>query len=69
MKQVTQGVACLAFVDGGATAEHAIVIGTYQFEDNFLVFDLENSTFGFSSSLLHEQTSCSNFNFTLTDGN
>ncbi|KAJ0523330.1 putative aspartic peptidase A1 family, aspartic peptidase domain superfamily, xylanase inhibitor [Helianthus annuus] len=69
MKQVTQDVACLAFVDGGATAEHAIVIGTYQFEDNFLVFDLENSTFGFSSSLLHEQTSCSNFNFTLTDGN
>ncbi|KAJ0881054.1 putative aspartic peptidase A1 family, aspartic peptidase domain superfamily, xylanase inhibitor [Helianthus annuus] len=69
MKQVTQDVACLAFVDGGATAEHAIVIGTYQFEDNFLMFDLENSTFGFSSSLLHEQTSCSNFNFTLTDGN
>ncbi|KAJ0514989.1 putative aspartic peptidase A1 family, aspartic peptidase domain superfamily, xylanase inhibitor [Helianthus annuus] len=69
MKQVTQDVACLAFVDGGVTAEHAIVIGTYQFEDNFLVFDLENSTFGFSSSLLHEQTSCSNFNFTLTDGN
>ncbi|XP_035834637.1 chitinase CLP-like [Helianthus annuus] len=69
MKQVTPDVACLAFVDGGATAEHAIVIGTYQFEDNFLMFDLENSTFGFSSSLLHEQTSCSNFNFTLTDGN
>ncbi|KAI3775197.1 hypothetical protein L1987_49766 [Smallanthus sonchifolius] len=69
IKQITKDVACLAFVDGGATTEHAIVIGTYQFEDNFLVFDLENSTFGFSSSLLNEQTSCSKFNFTLTDGN
>ncbi|KAJ0531144.1 putative aspartic peptidase A1 family, aspartic peptidase domain superfamily, xylanase inhibitor [Helianthus annuus] len=69
IKQITKDVACLAFVDGGATAEHAIVIGTYQFEDNFLVFDLENSTFGFSSSLLHQKTSCSNFNFTVTDDN
>ncbi|KAL8235211.1 hypothetical protein R6Q59_021311 [Mikania micrantha] len=69
MKRVTKKVACLAFVDGGATTEHAVVIGTHQFEDNFLVFDLQNSTFGFSSSLLHEQTSCSNFNFTITDGN
>nr|XP_043623092.1 chitinase CLP-like [Erigeron canadensis] len=68
IKQVTNDVACLAFVDGGATNEPAIVIGTFQFEDNFLVFDLENSTFGFSSSLLHKQTSCANFNFTLTHG-
>ncbi|KAF5787911.1 putative aspartic peptidase A1 family, aspartic peptidase domain superfamily, xylanase inhibitor [Helianthus annuus] len=56
-------VACLAFVDGGATSEPAIVIGTFQFEDNFLEFDLENSTFGFSSSLLRKPTSCANFNF------
>ncbi|XP_071742024.1 chitinase CLP-like [Rutidosis leptorrhynchoides] len=69
MKQITEDVTCLAFVDGGVTPEHAIVIGTFQFEDNFLQFDLENSTFGFSSSLLNKQTSCSNFNFTLTDGN
>ncbi|KAK1416987.1 hypothetical protein QVD17_26108 [Tagetes erecta] len=69
MKQVTKDVACLAFVDGGVMTEHAIVVGTYQFEDNFMVFDLESSTFGFSSSLLKQQTSCSNFNFTLTDGN
>ncbi|KAI3675916.1 hypothetical protein L1987_85512 [Smallanthus sonchifolius] len=61
IKQVTEDVACLAFVDGGATSEHAIVVGTYQFEDNFLLFDLENSSFGFSSSLLRRQTSCSNF--------
>ncbi|XP_023752118.1 chitinase CLP [Lactuca sativa] len=68
MKQITKDVVCLAIVDGGvASHEHAIVIGTFQFEDNFIVFDLENSTFGFSSSLLGEQTSCSNFNFTLTD--
>ncbi|GJX40543.1 basic 7S globulin-like protein [Tanacetum coccineum] len=67
MKQITKDVTCLAFVDGGATSEPAIVIGTFQIEDNFLVFDLENSTFGFSSSLLRKKTSCLNFNFTLTD--
>ncbi|XP_023756296.1 chitinase CLP [Lactuca sativa] len=67
IKQVTNDVACLALVDGGATSEPAIVIGTFQMEDNFLVFDLENSTFGFSSSLLRKQTSCSSFNFTLVD--
>ncbi|XP_076945458.1 chitinase CLP-like [Bidens hawaiensis] len=66
IKQVTKDVACLAFVDGGATSEPAIVIGTFQFEDNFLEFNLENSTFAFSSSLLCKQTSCANFNFTLT---
>ncbi|KVH77873.1 basic 7S globulin-like [Cynara cardunculus var. scolymus] len=69
IKQITEDVACLAFVDGGATSEPAIVIGTFQFEDNFLMFDLENSTFGFSSSLLRKKTSCSNFNFTLTESN
>ncbi|KAI3524026.1 hypothetical protein L1887_02627 [Cichorium endivia] len=67
IKQVTKDVACLTFVDGGATSEPAIVIGTSQFEDNFLVFDLENSIFGFSSSLLRKKTSCANFNFTLTN--
>ncbi|KAK9078453.1 hypothetical protein SSX86_002510 [Deinandra increscens subsp. villosa] len=65
VKQVTNEVACLAFVDGGATSEPAIVIGTFQFEDNFLEFNLQNSTFGFSSSLLRKNTSCANFNFTL----
>ncbi|GJZ02535.1 basic 7S globulin-like protein [Tanacetum coccineum] len=69
IKQVTDDVACLAFVDGGTTSEHAIVIGTFQFEDNFLMFDLENSTFGFSSSLLSKQTSCANFNFTIIPRN
>nr|XP_043626156.1 chitinase CLP-like [Erigeron canadensis] len=65
--QVSRDVACLAFVDGGATLEHAIVIRTYQLEDNFLEFSLENSTLGFSSSLLRRRTSCTNFNFTLTN--
>ncbi|XP_076955887.1 putative aspartic proteinase GIP2 [Bidens hawaiensis] len=65
MTQVTKDVACLAFIDGGVAPEHAIVIGT--FEDNFLEFDLENMTFGFSNSLLRRQTSCANFNFTLTN--
>ncbi|KVH88049.1 basic 7S globulin-like [Cynara cardunculus var. scolymus] len=67
MKQITKDVTCLAFVDGGATPEHAIVIGTFQMEDNFLEFDLEKSILGFSSSLLLEQTSCSNFNFTVVN--
>ncbi|KAI3503967.1 hypothetical protein L1887_32490 [Cichorium endivia] len=64
MKQVTKDVACLAFVDGGATSDHGIVIGTFQMEDNFLQFDLDNSSLGFSSSLFRNKTSCANFNFT-----
>ncbi|KAI3790642.1 hypothetical protein L2E82_03839 [Cichorium intybus] len=67
MKQITEDVACLAFVDGGETPAHDIVTGTFQVEDNFLEFDLESLRFGFSSSLLRQQTSCANFNFTLTD--
>ncbi|KAI3803249.1 hypothetical protein L1987_31398 [Smallanthus sonchifolius] len=66
IKQITNEVACLTFVDGGAISEPAILIGTFQFEDNFLEFDLENWTLGFSSLLLRKQTSCVNFNFTLT---
>nr|XP_043626161.1 chitinase CLP-like [Erigeron canadensis] len=68
VKQVTKDAACVAFVDGGAMTSSgpAMVIGSFQFEDNFVVFDVENSMFGFSSSLLRKQTSCSNFNFTIT---
>ncbi|PWA40658.1 Aspartic peptidase [Artemisia annua] len=57
IKQIGKEVACLAFVDGGAKREPAIVIGTFQFQDYFIVFDVENSRFGFSSSLLHKRTS------------
>ncbi|PWA85915.1 eukaryotic aspartyl protease family protein [Artemisia annua] len=66
IKQMTNDVGCLAFVDGGSTSETAITIGTFQFENNLVVFDSENSTFGFSSSLLSQNTSCANFNFTIT---
>ncbi|XP_076938978.1 putative aspartic proteinase GIP2 [Bidens hawaiensis] len=67
IKKITKKVACLAFVDGGATSEPAIVIGAFQFEDNFLEFNLQNSTLGFSSSLLRKKTSCANLNFTPTN--
>lgn len=46
-------------------SDPAIIIGTFQFEDNFLLFDLENLTLGFNASLLHKGTSCGNFNFTM----
>ncbi|KAK9076954.1 hypothetical protein SSX86_005289 [Deinandra increscens subsp. villosa] len=58
------GAACLAFIDGGSRVEDAIVIGTFQMENNFLFFDLENQKLGFSSSLLARGTACSSANFT-----
>ncbi|CAK9137180.1 unnamed protein product [Ilex paraguariensis] len=51
MKQVGPEVACLAFVDGGVTAEQAVVIGSFQMENNLLVFDLGQLRLRFSSSL------------------
>ncbi|KAJ9182057.1 hypothetical protein P3X46_006090 [Hevea brasiliensis] len=63
MKQISNDVACLAFVDGGKAAQRAVVIGSYQIENNFLLFDLASSTLGFSSSLLLSRTTCGNFNF------
>lgn len=63
MKYMGNGVSCLAFLDGGSGAKDAIVIGTHQMENNFLFFDLENQSLGFTSSLLSRGTSCS-FNFT-----
>nr|CAD1828407.1 unnamed protein product [Ananas comosus var. bracteatus] len=64
MQQVGAETACLAFVDGGAAAEAAVVIGGFQMEDNFLLFDAENSKLGYSSLLLGRMTTCANFNFT-----
>lgn len=64
MKYVSDDVACLAFVNGGMKAERALVIGSHQMEDNFLLFDLGGSRLGFSSSLLFFRTTCGNFNFT-----
>ncbi|KAK9076970.1 hypothetical protein SSX86_005305 [Deinandra increscens subsp. villosa] len=64
MKRTGNGTACLAFIDGGSGVKDAIVIGTFQMENNFLFLDLENQKLGFSSSLLARGTPCSSFNFT-----
>lgn len=60
MKKVGDS-ACLAFLDGGETAEYKVVIGSYQMEDNFLLFDIDQSRLGFSSSLHSNKITCSNF--------
>lgn len=52
---------CLGFVDGGINARTPIVIGGHQMEDNLLQFDLDSNRFGFSSSLLLQGATCSNF--------
>ncbi|KAJ1428767.1 Xylanase inhibitor, C-terminal [Sesbania bispinosa] len=57
-------VGCLAFVDGGKKAKQAVVIGTYQMENQLMLFDLAASRLGFSSSLLFYKTTCGGFNFT-----
>ncbi|XP_010548796.1 PREDICTED: basic 7S globulin 2-like [Tarenaya hassleriana] len=61
LKKVSDDVSCLAFVDGGASPSQAVVIGSYQMENNLLVFDLEGSTLKFSSSLSLFNTSCNVF--------
>lgn len=58
---------CLGFVDGGAEARAAIVIGGHQVEDNLLQFDLGSMRLGFSSSVLVRGTTCADFNFTTDD--
>ncbi|GJT88780.1 aspartic peptidase A1 family protein [Tanacetum coccineum] len=58
MKFTGNGTACFAFVDGGLDVKDPIVVGTFQMENNFMFFDLQNQRLGFSSS-------CSGFNFTL----
>ncbi|WOL06729.1 hypothetical protein Cni_G15463 [Canna indica] len=65
MKQVDEETACFAFVDGGPKAERAVVVGGYQLENSFLLFDLARSRLGFLSTLLGIMTTCSNFNFTV----
>ncbi|CAL5416021.1 unnamed protein product [Camellia sinensis] len=59
MKQIGDAdVACLAFVDGGKAANEAMVLGAFQMENNFLVFDLDQSRLGFSSTLFFARTTC-----------
>ncbi|XP_030536099.2 chitinase CLP-like [Rhodamnia argentea] len=65
LKQMDNDVACLAFIDGGNTAEHAIVIGTHQMENIMLQFDWADSILGFSSALSSYGSSCGNFDFTV----
>lgn len=64
MKNTGNGASCVAFVDGGSGVKDAFVIGTFQMENNFLFFDLQNQKLGFSSSLLARGISCSSFNLT-----
>ncbi|XP_051127417.1 probable aspartic proteinase GIP2 [Andrographis paniculata] len=64
MVRVSDGVMCLAFVDGtpnltGPTT--SIVVGGYQMENHLLEFDVASSKLRFSSSLLLRGTSCSQF--------
>ncbi|CAI9118796.1 OLC1v1020409C1 [Oldenlandia corymbosa var. corymbosa] len=62
--RVKDDVLCLGFVDGGVNPRTSMVIGVHQIEDNLLEFDIARSRLGFSSTLLFQQTTCSNFNFT-----
>ncbi|WRX22076.1 Xylanase inhibitor [Theobroma cacao] len=66
MVEVSNDVLCLGFVDGGLKPTTSIVIGGRQIENNLLQFDLATLRLGFSSSLLFQQTTCSNFNFAST---
>ncbi|KAK7303253.1 hypothetical protein RJT34_14155 [Clitoria ternatea] len=63
MVQVSNGVMCLGFLDGGLNPGNPIVIGGYQMEDVLLQFDFDTSMVGFSSSLLMRGTSCSDSRF------
>ncbi|KAF8016939.1 hypothetical protein BT93_H2207 [Corymbia citriodora subsp. variegata] len=59
MVRTSQGVMCLGFVDGGSKPRTSIVIGGHQMEDILVEFDVGSSTFGFSNSLLLQNSSCS----------
>ncbi|GAB4843454.1 hypothetical protein Ancab_013416 [Ancistrocladus abbreviatus] len=61
MVKVSPEVSCLGFVNGGSNVRTAIVIGGQQMEDNLIEFNLASSQLGFTSSLLHFGTSCSQF--------
>ncbi|KAF3340920.1 basic 7S globulin 2-like protein [Carex littledalei] len=64
MVQSGEEALCLGFVDGGMNMEHGMVIGGFQIENNFLLFDKDKSRLGFSSTLLFMRVMCSAFNFT-----
>ncbi|KAK7285379.1 hypothetical protein RJT34_20148 [Clitoria ternatea] len=58
-KEGVEAVWCLGFVDGGIRRRAAVVIGGHQLEDNLVQFDLESNRFGFTSSLLLQDVTCS----------
>ncbi|PNT71422.1 hypothetical protein BRADI_2g27290v3 [Brachypodium distachyon] len=62
--QVADRTVCLAFVDMGREDGPAAVIGTYQLEDNLLVFDAGKDVLRFSGLLWGSGATCSSFNFT-----
>jgi Xylanase inhibitor C-terminal/Xylanase inhibitor N-terminal len=64
MVQASEEALCLGFVDGGNSMEHGMVIGGFQMENNFLLFDVDKSRLGFSSTLLFMRVTCGSFNFT-----
>ncbi|CAI9107882.1 OLC1v1007356C1 [Oldenlandia corymbosa var. corymbosa] len=64
MVNVGGNALCLGFLDGGRNPKTSIVIGGLQIEDNLLQFDMVSQRLGFSSSVLSQSTTCSNFNFT-----
>ncbi|GJR25437.1 aspartic peptidase A1 family protein [Tanacetum coccineum] len=50
MKFTRNGTACFAFVDGGLDVKDPIVIGTFQMENNFMSFNLQNQSFNVNPS-------------------
>ncbi|KAK1420857.1 hypothetical protein QVD17_22769 [Tagetes erecta] len=61
MVEAKKNVICLGFVDGGAEPRTSIVLGGHQLENRVIEFDLDASKFGFTSSLLLWNTSCSHY--------
>ncbi|KAF3771878.1 Basic 7S globulin 2 [Nymphaea thermarum] len=50
MKQVSQDVLCLAYLDGGPKPEDDIVIGLYQMKERLMLFDFEAKKIGISAT-------------------
>ncbi|KAJ4775809.1 Eukaryotic aspartyl protease family protein [Rhynchospora pubera] len=56
--------ACLAFLPNQTVQNVPMVIGGFQMENNFLLFDLEKARLGMSGLLYGVMTTCNNFNYT-----
>ncbi|KAJ3676194.1 hypothetical protein LUZ60_003606 [Juncus effusus] len=62
--QVDTNTACFAFLPNQTEQKATMVVGGFQMENNFLLFDLKNSRLGYSGLLFGIMTTCNNFNFT-----